>query len=153
MRSAGTRETTVAVTAGISEETLGHLQALAQESGRAAPEIASRAIDEYVRSARFLGIHFCDTPTGERKAVLRSGHSVWGIVFNAHGFGMDPEKTAQHLQIPVESVRLALDYYTAYPREIDEHLRALEEFAEEPERFSPSVRILNMPDEADAASP
>jgi hypothetical protein len=66
---------------------------------------------------------------------------------------MDPEKTAEHLQIPVESVRLALDYYTAYPREIDEHLRALEEFAEEPGRFTPSVRILNVPDEADAASP
>lgn len=138
------------IAARVSAETGERLQALARAEDRSVSELAGRAIEEYIRQARFPGIRFMNAPTGERKAVLRSGHSVWGIVFNARGFGMDAQKTAEHLVISVESVRLALDYYAAYPIEIDEHLARLEELPEDLHPIIPSGGAGNVTDPDDA---
>jgi hypothetical protein len=134
----------------VSAETGEQLQALARAEDRSVSELASRAIEEYIRQARFPGIRFMNTPTGERKAVLRSGHSVWGVVFNARGFAMEAQRTAAHLEVPVESVRLALDYYAAYPIEIDEHLARLEELPEDLHPIIPSAGAGNVTDPDDA---
>ena len=147
------RVTTATIATSVSEETLVQLQALARSGGRTVEDLASRAIEEYVRCARFPAVRFIDTADGDRKAILPGGHSIWGIVFNARGFAMDADKTAEHLEIPVETVRQALAYYAAYPEEIDAHLRSLEEFAEDPQRFSSAVRVMNLSDLGDEASP
>jgi hypothetical protein len=142
----------VTISARVPEETAEHLRSLAREEERTLSELVNRAVDEYVRCARFPGIVFVTGGSGRRRATLQGGGSVWGIVLNARGLDMDPERTAEWLQIPVAQVRLALAYYTAYPDEIDAHLRYIEEFDEDPKRFCPSIRVIKVSDTEDEAS-
>src|SRR5436309_1224002 len=109
----------VTISARIPTETAEELRELAREEERTVSEIVNRAIQEYVRCARFPGIIFVTGGNGRRKAKLSGGPAVWSVVFTARNHDMDVEKTADYLQIPVSSVRLALAYYAEYPGETD----------------------------------
>jgi hypothetical protein len=136
----------VTISARVPEETAEHLRMQARHEDRTVSEIVNRAIDEYIRSARFPGIFFITGGSGQRKPKLIGGPDLFTVVFTARSHEMDVERTADYLQISVASVRLALAYYAAYPEEIDERFRYMEEFANDPQRFWPSIRILNVSD-------
>jgi hypothetical protein len=134
----------VTISARVPEATAEQLRMQAREEDRTVSDIVNRAIDEYVRCARFPGIVFITGAGGRRKAKLLGGPDVWGVVFTARNHDMDPEKTAEYLQIPIASVRLALAYYGAYPEEIDARLRRMEELEDNPHLIHPSIRVIDV---------
>jgi hypothetical protein len=136
----------ITISARVPEETAEHLRMQARAEDRTVSEIVNRAIEEYLRCARFPGIFFITGGSGQRKAKLIGGPDVWSVVFTARNHEMDVEQTADYLRIPVASVRLALAYYAAYPEEIDARLRYMEEFEDDPQRFCPSIRVISVSD-------
>jgi hypothetical protein len=145
-------EPPVSVSGTVSRETLEYLESIALNEGRSIEEIAGRAVDEYVRSMRFPGIRFVGSTRYGRKAVVEGAPAVWSIVFTTRNHGMDLKKTAEFLQIPVEKVKQALEYYAAYPDETDSRLEQMTEFEEDPQRFCPSIRIVHASDLENEAS-
>jgi hypothetical protein len=141
----------VTISARVPPETAERLRECAQAEERTVSDIVNRALDEYVRSARFPGVVFVTGGSGRRKAKLLGGPDVWAVVFIARHYQMDHEKTAEHLEIPVTTVRLALAYYTAYPTEIDARLQRMEETDEDPSRL-PFVRVIQLAGPVDAPS-
>jgi hypothetical protein len=120
------------------------LQARADEESRTVSEVATEAIEEYLRSNRFPGISFVSRPGGGRKSRVTGGLDVWEYVFTADAYGGDVASTAEHLNQPPRSVRLALEYYRAYPEEIDTRLAEMAAYDDDPERYTPGVRIVQV---------
>jgi hypothetical protein len=140
----------VTISARVTPETAERLREYAQLEDRSLSDIVNRALDEYVRSAGFPGIVFVTGGSGRRKAKLLGGPDVWSVIFIARSHDMNPEETAQHLEIPVASVRLALAYYEAYPDEIDARLRRTAEHDSNASRLLPFARVIHLPDRDDA---
>ena len=81
----------------------------------------TRIVDEWLRQNRFPHIEF-RTFNGEREACIKERLQVWQVIMVAKSYGMDTDKTAEHLSLRPEQVRSALNYYAAYPEEIDRAL-------------------------------
>jgi hypothetical protein len=142
----------VTISARLAPETAEHLKRVAEEEDRTLSDIVNRALNEYVRAARFPGIFFVTGASGKRKAKLAAGPDVWSVVFVARAYEMDAEETAEHFRIPVAAVRTALAYYAAHPEEIDSRLRRMEELDDDPQLLHPSVRVIRVSDTNDAAA-
>ena len=75
--------------------------------------------EEMVRQAGFPEIEFRDI-LGERTACVKGRLEIWQLAMVARHYEEDKiAKTAEHLVLRPEAVRCALDYYAAYPEEID----------------------------------
>lgn len=93
--------------------------------------------EEAIRTRRFAGIGFRGAEHSRRAWVVGTGLDVWEIVELYRGKGRE-RVLAEH-NVSERQLDLALSYYEAFPREIDE---ALEENARPPEEWhsiSPSV--------------
>ncbi|MHB8340047.1 MAG: hypothetical protein ACYDB7_02600 [Mycobacteriales bacterium] len=84
--------------------------------------LAQRLVDEGLRMAEHPGIVFKTGPSGRRAAVA-CGPDVWELVKVVREIDERGEKAiegaAELLTLSPAKVRLSLDYYTAYPDEID----------------------------------
>lgn len=140
------------VSARVPDETARELRACAQDEERSVSEIMSRAIQEYVRAARFPGILFVSGANGRRRARLAGGPDVWEVVLVGRDLAWDPEKTGAHLGIPAPAARSALAFYAAYPDEIDARLKRLDELDADPRRAFPGIRVFAAEPGSDAAS-
>lgn len=140
------------VSARIPDETARELRTRAHDEERSVSEIMSRAIQEYLRAARFPGILFVGGAGGRRRARLAGGPDVWEVVLVGRDFAWDAEKTADHLGIPAPAARSALAYYSAYPDEIDARLKRLDELDADPRRAFPGMRLFPAEPGSDAAS-
>jgi uncharacterized protein (DUF433 family) len=76
-------------------------------------------IDEALREEEFSGIEFRSTIIGRQAFVADTGLTVWELIMVAQAYNLDPDKTAEHLSISLRQVKAGLDYYAAYPDEID----------------------------------
>jgi hypothetical protein len=145
--------TPIAVSASVSEETRRDLEAIASARGRTVEEIATLALEEFVRMDRFPEITFADSPAYGRKAVLAGAGEVWGIIFTVKSYGGDLEKASKHLRLPIDKIQVALAYYEAYPEETDARLQHMKWVAEDPHRLHPSVQVVRLSDLEDATAP
>ncbi|RYZ91569.1 MAG: transcriptional regulator [Proteobacteria bacterium] len=107
------------VTMRLSDDTAEWLKTAARRVGRSVSELGAALFEEARRTSEFAEIEF-RTFSGERHACLKGGLRVWKIVFSAQRYDMDAAKTAVHFELPEWKVRAALDYYEAFPKEIDE---------------------------------
>jgi hypothetical protein len=82
--------------------------------------------DEDLRS--FPNIELVRSSTGQVRSRVRGGLDVWQYVLVARDYGWDRDQTARHLEEPEDRVREALDYYAAFPAEVDAHLEQSECF-------------------------
>lgn len=83
------------------------------------------------------GIVFVDGPAGRRAALAaKRGVDVWEIASALKANGGSVRDTAQAMALSEPEVRVALDYYTDYPDEIDDWIRANEEECERLEAAS-----------------
>jgi len=105
-----------------------------------------------VRSARFPGIVFVTGPNGRRRARLIGGPDVWEVVLVARSYDWDAGPTATHLQVAPESVRLSLAYNRAYPDEIEAILQRLDAMDADPGQSYPTIAVIEMAPEPDAAA-
>ncbi|WP_211659253.1 hypothetical protein [Phytoactinopolyspora halophila] len=96
--------------------------------------LAQRLIDEGLRAQEHPGIVFRDGPTG-RRAALVGGPDVWEVVAALRLSSARGEAavaaTAEEMSLSVAQVKTALDYYGAYPDEIDAQVAENERAAED----------------------
>jgi len=103
--------------------------------GSSVSALTSRFVDEALRMEEHPGVLFRDGPSG-RRAVLIGGPDVWEvvrIVRSARGAEPDLEAeavvelAAETTGLPHRRVRVALDYWAAFPDEIEQQIRDAEE--------------------------
>lgn len=103
----------------LPDETAERLKRSARRAGRTVGELGALSIEEWLRQGEFADIEFRNFG-GERLACLKGALPVWQLIDVARGYGLDAEKTADHFGFPAHRVQAALNYYEAYPAEIDQ---------------------------------
>jgi hypothetical protein len=97
--------------------------------------LTSRFVDEALRMEEHPGVLFRDGPSG-RRAVLIGGPDVWEVVrvvrsARAAEPDLDVEAVVglavETMGLPPGRVRVALDYWAAYPDEIEQQIRDADE--------------------------
>jgi uncharacterized protein (DUF433 family) len=87
------------------------------------------------------------TLTDERQACLKGRVPVWQVLLVGKAHDMDVDKTAAHLQLKVEQVRTAFDYYAAFPEEIDGLLEDNRQGPARLKRFFPNLQVFTVTNE------
>lgn len=122
--------------ARLSTPVIERLRQRAGRGGQSQKQLAERYIDEGLRMDDHPGIIFREGPIG-RRAGLASGPDVWEIVAALKGLptrGQDAiRELAELLELSEGQIQTALDYYGAYPDEVEALTRRNEEEAERAE--------------------
>lgn len=109
------------------------LEERARSEGTSQTELVVSLLDEGLKVRAFPGIVHRDGPTGRRAAVA-VGPDVWEVinaVQRAPGTGERKIRAAARmLALDARWVRLAVEFYSAFPDEVDARIRANEEAAE-----------------------
>lgn len=91
----------------------------------------------------FPGVVYRPGPTG-RRAGLVGGPDVWEVIRDLRGWpSQGMKRIAEDLDHSESMVRLAADFYSAFPEEVDARIEANEQ----------AVEWSHHPDERDQASP
>ncbi|HEX5582854.1 hypothetical protein [Gaiella sp.] len=116
----------------MSEAVLDRLGRLSERMGQPRSRVAEQLIDEGIRLREFPGIVFRSGPTG-RRAALADGPDVWevirGLKYARSGKGDPVEVLIASSDLREDQIRMAADYYSAYPDEVDARIREDEEAA------------------------
>lgn len=106
---------------------LERLDEEAAASGTSVTALVTSLLDEGLKTQRFPGVVYRDGPAG-RRAALVGGPDVWEVVRAvSQGTGRGEARLraiAETHDLPVSRVRLAVDFYAAFPDEIDERIEA-----------------------------
>ena len=110
------------------------VQALARRTGRDISAVVNELLDEGLRMRRIPGIVFGDSRHGRIARVAGTGLAVYEVVRTFREVGEDRRRLREAYHWLSETqLRSALAYAEAYPQEIEERLRADEEWT--PERL------------------
>ena len=109
-------------------------------------------LDEALREEEFTGIEFRNTVLGRQPFVVGTGMAVWEVIMVARAFDLDAERTAAHLQIPMEAAQAALNYYSGYGEEIDQALLDNEMGEDRLRRMLPNLRTFTFSSQDPAES-
>ena len=112
------------ITMRLPETTAEWLKATARRSGRSVSEWGANLFEEARRVSQFAEIEF-RTFSGQRHACLTGGLRLWKIIRTAQDYGMDPEKTAAHFELPVWRIQAAFHYYEVFPEEINDAIASV----------------------------
>ncbi len=129
----------------IPDATAERLRLTARRAGRTLNEWGALSLEEWLRQNEFADIEFRSVG-GERQACLKAALPVWQVVLVALSYDLDPERTAQHFGWPPRRIRAALNYYEAFPTEVDQAIednRAMTEVALK--RLLPQLEVLSVP--------
>lgn len=100
--------------------------------GLSVTALVTAVLDEGLKTSRFPGIVYRDGPTG-RRAGLAGGPDVWEIVRDVKQAPWSGEQRVQalarELGVAVHQLRLALDFYAAFPEEVEDRIAADERAA------------------------
>ena len=99
--------------------TIEHLKQRARVRGQQTA-LAERYINEGLRQDEHPLIHFRDGAGGRRPALLGSRLDVADVISTIRQNEGSIEEAADYLEVPVEQVQAAVDYYGDYKSEIDE---------------------------------
>jgi hypothetical protein len=117
----------------LPDDLLERLDEEAAASGTSVTKLVTSLLDEGIKSHRFPGIVYRDGPTG-RRAALVGGPDVWEIVravSEAKGRGETRLRAVANARdLSLARVRLAVEFYAAFPNEINERIEADERAAE-----------------------
>lgn len=115
-----------------SDELQQRLDEEAAGLGVSVTALVATLLDEGLKTRRFPGVVFRDGPAG-RRAGLVGGPDVWEVVRDVRAApgrgGPRIRKVAADSGVPEALVRLAVDFYAAFPNEIDALLAADERAA------------------------
>ena len=118
----------------LDDELLERLNAESRTASMSTTSLVSSLLDEGLKTREFPGVVYRPGPTG-RRAALVGGPDVWEVIRDLRhwpGRGMERvERLAEDLELPVNLVSLAADFYSAFPQEIDARIQANEEAAEQ----------------------
>lgn len=119
-----------------------HDQAVLEQ--RSEHALIVRALEEHIASLQFPGIVFTRASRGGRKARLINGLDVWEYVMVVRDHQGDVRASAEYLNEPERSVRLAMSYYERWPEDIDARLRSQEQAARDPVRQLPLATVVRV---------
>ncbi|HET6383994.1 MAG TPA: transcriptional regulator [Armatimonadota bacterium] len=130
----------------LPDELVSRLDRFARMLGNGMTRTRARVLllDEALREEEFAGIEFRNTFIGRQPFVKQSGMAAWEFVMVARGFDLDAGRTAAYLQCPVENVIVALNYYQAFPEEIDQALSENDIGEERLRRMFPNLRVITL---------
>ena len=115
-----------------SDELQRQLDEEAAALGVSVSSLVTTLLDEGLKTRRFPGVVFRDGPAG-RRAGLVGGPDVWEVIRAVRdGAGKGDariRRVAQESGVAEELVRLAVDFYAAFPDEVDARLAADERAA------------------------
>jgi uncharacterized protein (DUF433 family) len=114
------------VSVRIRPDQLKRLTRLGRRLDKLPSEAASILIEEGLRRSEFALIDFHSSPIGRQAFVQGTRIAVWQLILLAKHYHMDVSKIADHLACPDLWVEAALDYYKAFPLEIDAMLNEQE---------------------------
>ena len=107
------------LTLRVPNENAEEVRQIARKERRSVSEIGGRMVEEWLRQRKFPEIEFRDI-LGERVACVKGRLEVWQAIMVArHYHDETAAKTAEHLSMRPDQAQCALDYYAAYPEEID----------------------------------
>lgn len=104
----------------LQEEQLARLKRYARSLGKTPGETSALLVEESLREAEFAFIEFRHSAAGRQAYMKSSRLPAWWVVKVAQEFALDAEKVAAHFRRPVAWVKAALNYYQAFPEEIDQ---------------------------------
>ena len=111
----------------LPEELLERLEHEATSTGTSTTSLVATLLDEGITTRRFPGIVYRDGPTG-RRAGLVNGPDVWEVVRAVKEAGGQGEKrleaVAETADLSLSHIRLAVDFYTAHPTDVDQRIEA-----------------------------
>lgn len=117
----------------LPDDLLERLDEEATSSGTSVTALVTSLLDEGIKTHRFSGIVYRDGPTG-RRAALVGGPDVWEIVravSEAKGRGETRLRAAANAHdLSLARARLAVEFYAAFPNEINKRIEADERAAE-----------------------
>ncbi len=122
------RPTSFRLSAGL----LARLEDEAAGAGTTVSALVTELLDEGLRIRRFPGVVFRDGPAG-RRAGLVGGPDVWEVIRDVRATAGRGEakirRVAADAGLTPSQVRLAVDFYAAFPAEIDARLASEERSA------------------------
>lgn len=117
----------------LPEDLLERLDQEADARGTSVTSLVTTLLSEGIKTRRFPGVIFRDGPTG-RRAGLVAGPDIWEVVRAVGETGGRGEKrmiaVADTTSLPLSQVRMAIDFYTTFPDEIDQRIDADEREAQ-----------------------
>ena len=109
----------------LSPDVLSRLEGEAAAAGMTVSALVCELLDEGLRVRRFPGVVFRDGPAG-RRAGLVGGPDVWEVIRDVAATPGRGEakirRVAADAGLTAAQVRLAVDYYAAFPAEVDARL-------------------------------
>jgi hypothetical protein len=107
----------------LPEGLLVRLEDEGRSTGTSVTALVTTLLDEGLKTRRFPGVTYRDGAAG-RRAALVGGPDVWEIVRDLHHTpGRGARKIgalAAQLGLTADRVRLAADFYSEFPEEIDQ---------------------------------
>jgi hypothetical protein len=137
------------VSVRLKDEQLERLKRFARRMGKSQSEVGALLIEEGLREAEFAQIEFRDSAVGRQSYLKGSTLAVWEVIMVARDHGMDVAHVTRYFQRPVEWVRAALNYYEAYPEEIDQAIEDNRTLGyEKLKRLLPQMELIEVPPDA-----
>jgi hypothetical protein len=116
----------------LSPDLLARLESEAAGTGTRISALVTELLEEGLRVRCFPGVVFRDGPAG-RRAGLVGGPDVWEVIRDVRAASGRGEakirRVAADAGLATSQVRLAVDYYAAFPAEIDARLATEERSA------------------------
>lgn len=117
----------------LPNDLLERLDEQAAASNMSVTALVTSLLDEGIKTHRFPGIVYRQGPTG-RRAALVGGPDVWEVVravSEAKGRGETRLRSvAETHDVPLSQARRAIEFYAAFPDEINERIEADKRAAE-----------------------
>lgn len=131
----------------LQDDQLARLKRYARTLGKTPGETSALLVEEHLRETEYAFIEFRHSPIGRQAYMTGSRLTVWWVIHTARTcFEMDAARVAAHFQKPLAWAKAALQYYVAYPHEIDQ---AMEDHRstdfETLQRALPNAQLLTVP--------
>lgn len=118
----------------LPEDLAERLASRAEHEGVSQTQLVASLLDEGLKTRAFPGIVYREGPTG-RRAALAAGPDVWEVVGTVRRVSGSGERkvrnAARMLSLDERWVRLAVEFYSAFPDEVDARITANEDAADQ----------------------
>jgi hypothetical protein len=114
----------------LPDDLLARVDAEAIATGTSVTSLVTSLLDEGLKSRRFPGVVYRNGPAG-RRAGLARGPDVWEVIRAVRSAPGRGERrlhvVAESSGVALDEVRLAVEFYAAFPDEIDARIAADEQ--------------------------
>ena len=114
----------------LPDDLLARVDAEAIATGTSVTSLVTSLLDEGLKSRRFAGVVYRNGPAG-RRAGLARGPDVWEVIRAVRSAPGRGERrlhvVAESSGVALDEVRLAVEFYAAFPDEIDARIAADEQ--------------------------